>query len=340
MYKFSLVSLILLSTICFIKSNAQTFSIVTAKLFTPVPEKKKIVLLSKGGTNLILFKTNLAVNTDGIPISYHPYDLRGESIAINSITNGVYITRLSDSINLCVPNKSKSAKVPKGGFSKQERSKFATEAFTVFEQWRDAGYPKEYPKGYKISWKSVLIEKDGKPCILTTGKYKGYFASATALKNGLTTDKGECDCNNQVDPFEIPALVLAASDKNSTNPARTFGANVGDLLVAYNPANKKLVYAIIGDSGPADNLGEGSVILNMKLLDIEKFPTKKSETYDLATKNNIITCIIPKSKGFELTTPYTQSNIKSRILNWFSKQGIVSEDEIISFLEFNKTQFD
>lgn len=279
--------------------------------------------------------------------SYHPYDLRGKSIAINSITNGVYIYRLKDSINLCVPNKSKSSKVPKGGFTKEQRSKFATEAFTVFEQWRDAGYPEKYPEGYRISWKSVLIAANGKPCIFSKGsKYEGYFASATALKNGLKKDKGECECNDQVDPFEISALVLAANETNSKtkkiiyrNPARVYGAKVGDLVAAYNITNGNLEFAIIGDGGPHDNLGEGSVILNMRLQKKTVFPKNKQDTYRLATDKNIIICIIPNSKSFEQKKPYKQEDINNRVANWFKEQGFSTKAEIVQFFEQNKTRF-
>ena len=92
--------------------------------------------------------------------------------------------------------------------------------------------------------------------------FKGYFGSLTALKNGLTGNKGECDLNDQVNPMAVPALVLVGGN----SVVRQFGARVGDLLVAYNPATQRFSSAIVGDTGPADNLGEGSVLLNMKLL--------------------------------------------------------------------------
>ncbi len=326
-------TLILVLTLAALRniSTAQTFAIVETSTF--VPENKKIALLKNAaGKKLIFFKTNLAVNTDGIPISYHPYDLRGDSIALNSILNAVSVYRLRDGVNLSVPR-------PKGRYSKAERSKMATEAYSAIEAWRESGYQPLSIKGYRIVWKNVLVPVDNKPCVFAEGKYKGYFASTTALTNGLTQDKGECNCNNQVDPFEIPALVLAANGISAKNPVRTFGATVGDLLLAYNPSNKALVYAIIGDTGPADNLGEGSVILNMKLNAINKFPSKKRDTYDLATGNNIMICIIPGSNAFELVRPYTQANIQSRITDWFINQGFTTEAEIFQFFETNRLQF-
>src|SRR6476469_7212366 len=82
--------------------QGQKFEVIDSSVF--VPQHKKIVLLKNpSAEKLILFRTNLAVNTDGIPISYHPYDLRGDSIALNSILNGIFIIRKADGVNLSVP---------------------------------------------------------------------------------------------------------------------------------------------------------------------------------------------------------------------------------------------
>ncbi|HVI49264.1 MAG TPA: hypothetical protein VM802_30645 [Chitinophaga sp.] len=309
----------------------QTFTIKGCRTF--VPKNQKVCLLENGQTSkLILFRSNLQVNTDGIPISYHPYDLRGDSIALNTILNGVAIYRKSDNVRISNPKEPNK-------FTDREKLEMRKKAYQVFEQWRDSGFDIVQPVGYKIIWANVLIPRDGKPCIMTSGNYTGYFASATALKNGLTTDMGECECKNQVDPFVIPALVLAGKHpKYGNSPVTVYGAKVGDLLVAYNPKNKKLVYAIVGDTGPEKNLGEGSVILNMKLTEKTKYPKTKKETYDLATGEGIIICIIPQSNSYSRVTPYTQENIQERIIKWFSEQHINGEQEIISLIEGSKSQ--
>jgi len=176
-----------------------------------------------------------------------------------------------------------------------------------------------------------------KPCIIKTGEYKGYFSSATSLTNGLTTDKGECECNNQVNPLKVPALVLAGGNDNIV---RKYGAKIGDLLVAYNPENNKVVYAIINDSGPKHNLGEGSVLLNMKLLDRSEFPKTRKDTYKLATANDIIIAVIPGSKSFDTKKPYTLENISERVTSWLNKAGFETESEFIEFLNKSKVELD
>ena len=236
-------------------SLSQNFTVADSGTFKQKDGSlRKVFLVQDSTKRMILFQTNLQVNTDGTPMSYHPFDLRGDSVALNRIDNAIVVYR-SD--------------------KKTARS---SQAISVFEKWRDSDY-EVIPDGYSIVWKNVLfpetINGKEKPCIFKTGKYKGYYSSATSLQNGLTSHKGECDCNNQTNPLEIPGLVLAGGNSNIV---RKFGAKIGDLVIAYNPDKKKIVYAIINDSGPPDNLGEGSVSLNMKLLDKTEYPQKRKDT--------------------------------------------------------------
>jgi hypothetical protein len=305
---------------------AQTFKSKQTGVF--VPQNKKVILFENSqNKKLILFKTNLQVNTDGVPTSYHPFDLRGSSIALNTILNGAAIYRLKDNIRISNPKKPNK-------FSDDEKKEMRTEAYSVFEKFRDSKFEK-IPDGYKINWQNVLIAENNKPCVFKTGKYKGYFASATALKNDLKTDKGECECKNQVDPFEVPTLVLAGGN----NIVRQFGATVGDLVVAYNITNKNIVYGVIGDTGPEENLGEGSVILNMKLIGTDKYPKTRKDTYSLSTNKDILICIVPQSKAFSPEKPFTQQNIEQRILKWFNEQGYDNDQKIKEFFEANKNQY-
>jgi hypothetical protein len=305
---------------------AQTFKNKQTGVF--VPQNKKVILFENSqNKKLILFKTNLQVNTDGVPTSYHPFDLRGNTIALNTILNGAAIYRLKDNIRISNPKKPNK-------FSDEDKKEMRSEAYSVFEKFRDSKFEK-IPDGYKINWQNVLIAENNKPCVFKTGKYKGYFASATALKNDINTDKGECECKNQVDPFEVPTLVLAGGN----NIVRQFGATVGDLVVAYNLTNKNIVYGVIGDTGPEENLGEGSVILNMKLIGTDKYPKTRKDTYALSTNNDILICIVPQSKAFNPEKPFTQQNLEQRILKWFSEQGYDNNQKIKEFFETNKSQY-
>lgn len=293
--------------------TAQDFTVARSGVFAP--QQKKVLLLKDASVDkdLILFKTNLHVNTDGAPLSYHPLDLRGNEKALNNICNAVAIRRAGSNKNLCLSN-----------FS---------EAISVFEQFRDSKF-EIVPEGFSITWDNVLIPEvvNGKkvPCVFKTGEYAGYFASATSLKNGLTSDKGECECNNQVDPLKVPGLVLAGGSRNIV---RQFGAKLGDLVIAYNPKNKNLVFGIINDAGPPNNLGEGSVLLNMKLKGDTTFPKNKRETFRYSISSDIIIGIIPNSRSFHEVRPFTAENINERVERWLRESGFAGKEDYVKFLE-------
>ncbi|PSL28166.1 hypothetical protein [Chitinophaga ginsengisoli] len=294
---------------------SQHFAVAKSGVFTP--QQKKVLLLKDTALNksLILFKTNLHVNTDGTPLSYHPFDLNGDEKALNNICNAVAVRKDGSNKNLCL--------------SKETYK----EALSVFARFRDSGFLK-LPTGYSITWENVLVPQmvDGKkvPCVIKSGEYEGYFGSATSLRNGLSSDKGECDCNDQVNPLKIPALVLVGG---SNNIVRKFGAKLGDLLIAYNPTNKHLVYAIINDFGPPNNLGEGSVLLNMKLRGDTTFPKKRKDTFKLSISSDIIIAVIPDSRTFQVEKPFTPENITSRVEQWLRECGFQTGQAYIDFLE-------
>ncbi len=317
----------ILFLLLFFKANTQAFTITDSGIF--IPQQKKVILYHDAHKKAImLFKTNLQVNTDGIALSYHPYDLKGENKAINTVLNAVAIYRLQDSIRISNPRRPHN-------FTPAERTALQQEALGVFEKWRDSNYD-SIPVGYSITWRNVLIaDSTGKPCIFKEGAYAGYFASATSLKNDIKGYKGECDCLNQVDPLKIAALVLPGGN----NIVKKYGAKMGDLVIAYNTENKNLVYAIIGDGGPEHNLGEGSVFLNMQLLGKTEVPQNRKATYALATRNNIIVGIIPGTYNLAIEKPYTQENIQKRITAWFSDAGINTEGGIKLFLENSRGNF-
>lgn len=295
--------------------SAQEYKVSQTGIFTP--QHKRVLLLKEptGQNNLILFQTKLRVNTDGSPMSYHPQDPRGKNQALNNICNAIVVKRVGFDKNLCFTN--------------------FGEAIGVFEKFRDSNY-QTVPQGFRITWENVLatVKANGKniPCVFKTGNHQGYFGSLTALKNGLTEDKGECEVSDQVNPMTVPALVLVGGQ----NVVKDFGAKVGDLLVAYNPKTQLISSAIIGDTGPKDNLGEGSVLLNMKLLGTTTPPTNKAETFKLSIENaQVLVAIIPASRLFQVegNKPYTAENIDSRIRAWQTKAGFPTPEKFLDLMK-------
>ena len=277
-------------------------------------KNEKVFLLKNSKEyQFISFKTPLRVNTDGSPLSYHPQDPYGQSKALNNICNAIAVRKNGSSSNLCL-----------------NKSTFS-EAIQIFESWRDSNYS-VIPINYTINWKNVLVvTPKNKPCIFQKGEYAGYFASKTHLTNTKIPVKGECSINEQINSAEIPAIVLMGGKNILTK----FNAKVGDLGVAYSPQNNMIVPFIINDSGPPDNLGEGSVALNMKLLGKTNVPKNKKETYSISIDKNILIVIFPNTKDFKLnkTIPYTSQNIESRVNSWLTEAGYTSSTNFINSIK-------
>jgi len=251
-----------------------------------------------------VFVAPLAVNTDGAPNSYHPRDFLGRSLAINRIDNGIAI-RGNGSLTL-------------------------DQKIAAFDRWRDTGWT-EVP-GYSFSWKNVIAaDAGGKPCVFSSGPYEGYFGSLTALQNGLSTaTAGECQAANQLDQRFIPAIVM----RGDANPLKSFGARVGDLVVAINPANGRTVAAVVGDAGNGERIGEGSVALNMALLGKTTLPTTYTEAVKLDTRPaDMIVAVLPGTSSFRRERPYTAANIAARVESWAMDNGYVSTSALARAVE-------
>jgi hypothetical protein len=286
-------------------------SVIRRGVFTP--QNKVVRVVARAGDadaahRVVFFRTSLRVNTDGAPNSYHPQDLTGSRLAINNICNGVSVSR--------------------GGV----RLKCAS-ARQVFAQFRDNGFRE--PTGHRVNWQNVIAattDARGRriPCVFRSGEFAGYFGSLTRLKNGLTgAAAGECEVNDQLDQRFIPAFVLPGG----SNVVRSFGAGVGDLLVAFNPRNNVVSAAVVGDTGPNDKLGEGSVGLIMALLGKTEQPKTYKDALTLDTGTDVmLIAIIPGSRSFNLQRPFTKENIAARAQDWLIQAGFESQENFIDFM--------
>jgi len=287
---------------------------------------KKVILFKDTAKSqkMVFFKTILQVNTDGTPKSYHPDDIGGNEKAINTIGNAVAIYKIGN-----VGKDNKKINLFTDGKSNYKLAK------DIFKQFQESNYEK-LPDGYKISWEKVLypIEKNGKlkPCILSEGDYKGYYGSTTSLKNDVKEHIADCGCSNQINSLDINGFVIPLGEKNVI---KTFGNEVGDLALAYNPTNNKLVYAVIYDKGPIDKLGEGSVKLNMNLENKTKFPENSNQTNNFATKNEIYLILLPGSINYKIEKPYSNANIEKRAKSLLSEMGYKNDEDIIQFIMSN-----
>ncbi|MFN7127783.1 MAG: hypothetical protein ACK4OJ_01855 [Brevundimonas sp.] len=179
------------------------------------------------GSRPLLFVSSLKVNTDGTAISYHPQDPRARTLAINNILNAMRRGRTI--------------------------SEFETAAAS---DWRPLD------RTWAILSDSV-IERDratGGPCLTA----QGYLVSMTSdvAVNGGFNRVGDCDPTKWIDPLTVSSLVLPLG--NTEFERR--GASNRTPVVAMTLGNGgRFAYGIVGDKGPANELGEASVAMNRRL---------------------------------------------------------------------------
>lgn len=191
---------------------------------------------SDKNTTSLLFVESLNVNTDGTRRSYSVDDFWGEKTALNNLCNA-----MSDACADLSKNELRNRRI-------------------VTQQAASADWPEDQLKKTKIS-SSIIPFKDGKPC----PPVNGYLVSATALHKSAISDV--CEISNYVDALVTPALVLPKNpSKKELSQFAKRNAKVGDLVVAMLYGGSQPVYAVVGDTGPATELGEGSIALNGKLL--------------------------------------------------------------------------
>jgi hypothetical protein len=304
----------------------QEYKLEKSEIFMPQKEKK-ILLFSKNpqSRKIVLFNSKLAVNTDGTPKSYHPEDLEGARIALNNICNAIVVR-----------------KIKPGGADARLK---CAEAKVVFRKFQTDNWV--VPPGFAITWNKVIAARKEKPCIFEENEFKGYFGSLTSVKNSLIgEERGECEYKNQLNALEIPNLVLPAKtwkDKNNVihqNPLWTFKVEKEDLVFAYNPENDVWSYAIIGDGGPPENLGEGSIALNMKLLNKTEFPRNYKEAKEIDTKSKkMLVAVIPNSNSYKTAKPFTRENIEKRGKELLKELGFSDERNFIKFLKNQHRRF-
>jgi hypothetical protein len=117
-----------------------------------------------------------------------------------------------------------------------------------------------------------------------------------------------------------------------------FGAKAGDLVLAINVSNDRLSAAVIGDVGPAGNLGEGSIALNMALLGRTVQPKNYKEAKTLDTgAQEILVVIIPGSRNYKTQKPFAKQNIESRLRDWQMEAGFATQEEFIQVVKACQT---
>jgi hypothetical protein len=120
----------------------------------------------------------------------------------------------------------------------------------------------------------IIAFKDGYPCQNQNSDARDYFVAETTLKrvmSGARSQKNNsCDPSQFVDASRIPFFVI---------PENVFtNISVGDIAIGYAKvgAADRMVFGIVGDTGPTGQIGEGSVAFINKLLDRSRQPMNSS----------------------------------------------------------------
>lgn len=111
----------------------------------------------------------------------------------------------------------------------------------------------------KICFFAMVTDSQGVPIIQGDADPKpGYFVSTTALHQpgeNLRTPQAQLDSNT------TPFAVIPGTWERSGKP----GPKLGDFGVAYRRSNGKSAFFVVGDTGPRNKLGEGSIALHQAL---------------------------------------------------------------------------
>lgn len=202
------------------------------------------------GGGAVVYRSRYATNTDGAPTSYHPEDPWGSrGQAVNTICNG------ADAY---------TASGEKVDFRQCRR------LVGLFRQAQRAGWKKQrntpYMRFYGVAtqdWNQRV------PCVIPEGPYAGYFVSTTTWR---APGRNPCEPSRYLNALTIPFIVVPNDRK-----FRRLGMGVGDVAVVYAPETDTLVFAVVGDLGPAEGLGEGSIAISMALAGTKDLPRKRAD---------------------------------------------------------------
>lgn len=212
-------------------------------------ERHTKIYASQASVPSLYYRANMDVNTDGSPRSYRPDDPLGEHQAFNNIANAISdIYDRSGRRVTCSPR----------------RGTCFARFIEIFEASRDAGYnPSGHPRfttDDMIPWKMDAALGYKVPCVIGQGPFKGNFVSQTSIS--VDPRKPVCDQARYLDSFSFNAVVLPKQVNWASMGVKT---DDGDLVVVRDRASGRLAFAINGDRGPVNGIGEGTIALTAQL---------------------------------------------------------------------------
>lgn len=166
------------------------------------------------------------------------------------------------------------------------------------------------------NWEGLAKDAHGEPFIQgPDDPFPGYYVSETALAD---RSKAINDPARYVDASKIPFMVLPGA------LARGLGAHVGDFAIVFNERNGRSSYAIFGDVGPMDRIGEGSVALAENL-------GIRSDARNGGTWRGVLYMVFPGSgEGRPKTIEEIDERGQNLLRNWESEIATAACPELDS----------
>jgi Fungal chitosanase of glycosyl hydrolase group 75 len=264
--------------------------------------------------------SRVAVDADGSGRGYHPEDPLGKGVC-ERVTGPDGKPGLS---GICALDQfSSGGAYVFSGTQKLSKDAFVSNWLSMWPKIRDRSLkpvvladvvpdvPKEFyffhwrERGLTAFFKDNIIPKDkeGYPCRYQAadGPRDGYFISSTTLEASTRPRADGCAPNRYLDAEVVPFVVL---------PKGGFGdVRIGDIAIVS--FKDRIVYAVVGDAGPATKLGEGSIGLNARLLGKfgEPFLNMKA-TWTLDIESGPVSILVLGNTRDALDGNYSPHNIE------------------------------
>src|SRR5579859_386239 len=292
-------------------STARTFSVLVDSIVGADSPKVFFATLSR-----------VAVDADGSGRAYHPEDPLGRGVC-QRMTASDGRPGLS---GICALDQfSSGGAYVFSGTQKLSRDAFVSNWLSMWPKIRDKqlrpvvladvvpDVPREFyffhwhDRGLTAFFKDNIIprDNDGYPCRYQAadGLRNGYFISSTTLEANTRPRADGCAPNRYLDAEVVPFVVL---------PKGGFGkVRIGDIAIVQ--FKNRVVYAIVGDAGPATKLGEGSIGLNARLLGKfgEPFLNMKATwTLDIDSGGPVSILVLGNTHG-RLNGDYSPRNVET-----------------------------
>ncbi|MGH7784565.1 MAG: hypothetical protein ACREO5_12080 [Candidatus Binatia bacterium] len=239
---------------------------------------------------LLFVVPDVKVNTDGTKISYKVDDPRARNGAINDIRNAMR----------------------------------AGHTIAEFEQLAQNDWQPLTRTWQVLS--SAVIEKDrrtGKPCVTADNFLVSMTADVSVA--GARDRVGDCDQTKWIDALTVPALVLPGGSQFQAKGAKTRSFVVAMTL----KGPERIAFGIVGDTGPAKELGEASVEMNRILngLPDNDKPNSNSDAVRRFQGPKSVILIFPGSENrlaHPVTAERVQSEVEARFDAWGGKPRLAA----------------